>query len=123
MKAQDILERAIKLVCGKRQQDYGDPEINFANIADGWNIIIKNADGKITPADVCVMMAWLKSCRLMNTPNHADSWVDAAGYLALGAQMALGESEKAATGPIKVSRTSPVLPSDLGPVSKGFEGG
>lgn len=123
MKAQDILERAIKLVCGKRQQDYGDPEINFANIADGWNIIIKNADGKITASDVCTMMAWLKSCRLMNTPNHADSWVDAAGYLALGAQMALGEPERGATGPTKVSRTSPVLPSDLGPVRQGFEGG
>jgi len=123
MSAQDILERAIKLVCGKRQQDYGDPEINFANIADGWNIIIQNADGKITASDVCTMMAWLKSCRLMNTPNHADSWVDAAGYLALGAQMALGEPERAATGPTKVSRTSPVLPSDLGPVRQGFEGG
>ena len=123
MKAQDILERAIKLVCGKRQQDYGDAEVNFANIADGWNIIIANADGKITPADVCVMMAWLKSCRLMHTQNHADSWVDAAGYYALGAQMALGESERGATGPTKVSRTSPVLPSDLGAVRQGFGGG
>ena len=123
MKAQDILERAIKLVCGKRQQDYGDPEVNFANIADGWNIIIANADGKITASDVCTMMAWLKSCRLMHTPNHADSWTDAAGYLALGGQMALGEPERGATGPTKVSRTSPVLPSDLGAVRQGFEGG
>jgi len=123
MRAQEILERAIKLVCGRRQQDYGEPEINFANIADGWNIIIKNADGKISPSDVCVMMAWLKSCRLMNTPNHADSWQDAAGYIALGAQMALGDSERLHTGPPAVSRTSPVVPSDLGPVRQGFEGG
>ncbi len=122
MKAHEILERAIKLVCGQRQQDYGEPEINIANIADGWNIIIKNAEGKITPADVCTMMAWLKSCRLMSTPNHADSWVDAAGYIALGAQMALRESERLHTGPTKVGRTSPVMPSDLGAQERDFGG-
>lgn len=31
---------------------------------------------------------WVKTARLLQTPNHADSWIDKAGYTALGAEVA-----------------------------------
>jgi hypothetical protein len=34
------------------------------------------------------MMCWLKMCRLMNGLSHEDSWVDLAGYAALGGELA-----------------------------------
>ncbi len=40
---------------------------------------------------VMVMMAELKLARLEQNPSHADSWIDAIGYLALAAEMALAE--------------------------------
>jgi len=32
------------------------------------------------------MMDWMKTSRLLETIDHADSWVDKAGYTALGAE-------------------------------------
>jgi len=30
------------------------------------------------------MMDWVKTCRLLETPGHHDSWIDKCGYSALG---------------------------------------
>jgi len=44
----------------------------------------------VTPEQVVLCMTCLKVARLMETPDHEDSWVDIAGYGACGAEIADG---------------------------------
>ena len=96
MNREQILSKAENLINGERATDYGDAYENHARIADGWNVIILGAlsnSGYLTPAHVSLMMDWLKTCRLLSTLDHKDSWVDKAGYTALGAEFALKEKQ------------------------------
>jgi len=89
MKREEILQKAEKLINGPRAKDYGDAYENHARIADGWNVIVNGAmlsHGYLTPAHVILMMDWLKTSRLVETIDHEDSWIDKAGYTALGAE-------------------------------------
>ena len=95
MKRGQILNQAKDLINGARAKDYGDAYDNHARIAEGWNIIIREAlqsSGYLTPAHVTLMMDWVKTCRLLNKIDHEDSWVDKAGYTALGAEFALRDA-------------------------------
>jgi hypothetical protein len=123
MKALEALERAISLVTGRRAQDYGDAEASFQRIADGWNIIVRSADGDLTAAHVALMMDWMKSARLLQSINHADSWVDKAGYAALGAQLALREPEGPPTAPSKANGKGVIGPNDMRPESRDYSQG
>lgn len=92
MNREQILETAEELINGQRAEDYGDAYQNHERIADGWNVIVREAhsdSGYLTPAHVALMMDWLKTCRLLTTMHHKDSWIDKAGYTALGAEFAL----------------------------------
>jgi hypothetical protein len=85
----EILRTASELINGDRQGDYGTPQENFARIAAGWSVILgKN----VTPEQVARCMAWLKIARLNNGP-HKDSYIDAAGYMALAAELGLIEGK------------------------------
>tara|TARA_R110000772_G_C13055576_1_gene414690 strand:- start:163 stop:462 length:300 start_codon:yes stop_codon:yes gene_type:complete len=87
MTRDEILDTAKELINGQRAKDYGDAEENFQRIADGWNIIITNANrthGAVGPKHVALMLDWLKTARLLETIDHEDSWVDKAGYTGLG---------------------------------------
>lgn len=89
MKRDDVLNIARDLINGTRAEDYGDAHENHARIAEGWNLILKgalNSHGYLTPAHVALMMDWVKTSRLIETIDHMDSWVDKAGYTALGAE-------------------------------------
>jgi len=89
MNRKELLEAAEKLVNGPRAKDYGDAFENHDRIAEGWNIIISGAlrsHGYLTAAHVALMMDWVKTSRLLETINHEDSWIDKAGYTALGAE-------------------------------------
>jgi|TARA_R110000868_G_scaffold255920_8_gene512631 hypothetical protein len=91
MKRDEIIETAKELINGKRAQDYGDAYYNHSRIADGWNVIISGAiisHGILTPAHIALMMDWVKTCRLVESIDHIDSWVDKVGYSALGGEMA-----------------------------------
>lgn len=77
-----VLEEAQELIHGERQADYGEPSKNFEDIAAGWSVI---AGTELTAKQVALMMCWLKSCRLLKSPNHRDSWLDLAGYVGIGA--------------------------------------
>jgi hypothetical protein len=123
MKALEALERAISLVTGRRAQDYGDAEASFQRIADGWNIIVRSADGDLTSAHVALMMDWMKSARLLQSINHADSWVDKAGYAGLGAQLAMREPERPPTAPSKANGKSVIGPNDMRPESRDYSQG
>lgn len=95
MKREDCLNQALTQVTGRRTQDYGTPENNFQTIADFWNVyLIRKSNGgftetcnPLTSTDVTLMMDLLKTARLINSPNHADSWIDKAGYSACGAEV------------------------------------
>ena len=89
MKRNDILDEAKTLINGDRAADYGDALVNHQRIASGWNVIVSDAiasHGQLTPAHVALMMDWLKTSRLLTNIDKMDSWVDKAGYTALGAE-------------------------------------
>jgi hypothetical protein len=74
-----------------REGSYGKPEQNFERIAAIWNVVLAGKLGKeheINAADVAMMMIGIKLARLIETPDHQDSAVDAAGYAALLAEIA-----------------------------------
>lgn len=79
-----ILDRASTLVTGQRATDYGDAEESFQRVADLWAPIL---GVKVQPHQVALCMTQLKIARLVNSPTHGDSWVDAAGYIGLGGQV------------------------------------
>lgn len=104
MTRKEILAAAEKCVCGDREQDHGSPENNFRLIAEFWHTYLSakcvaaGVHVQLEPEDVAAMMALLKIARLMSNPEHADSWIDGAGYLACGGELAtLGEKDCVST--------------------------
>lgn len=90
MKRDEILDTAKSLICGQRASDYGDAKVNFDRIAVGWNVIVANTEGPLTAQHVALMMDWVKTCRLLESIDHLDSWVDKCGYSALGGSFDAG---------------------------------
>ena len=99
MTRKEILAAAEKCVCGDREQDHGSPENNFRLIAEFWHTYLSakcvaaGVHVQLEPEDVAAMMALLKIARLMSNPEHADSWIDGAGYLACGGEVATMEAK------------------------------
>lgn len=73
----NILQEAESLVDGARQDSYGDPSRNIKDIANLWSVWL---DRKVTPKDVCIMMALLKISREKEKPKR-DTLVDTCGYM------------------------------------------
>ena len=85
MNRDDILETAQNLVRGDRAKDYGDAFENHERIAEMWSAIL-GIDVKAEEVALCMIA--VKMSRLCQTPQHEDSWVDIAGYAALGGEIA-----------------------------------
>ena len=81
----DILDTAKEYVTKDRASDHGDMEDNFGMIADFWSTYL---DRRIAAHDVGAMMALLKVARIRSNPKHPDNWVDGAGYMACGGEIA-----------------------------------
>lgn len=81
----DILDTAKAYVTKDRASDHGDMEDNFEMIADFWSTYL---DRSIAAHDVGAMMALLKVARIRSNPKHPDNWVDGAGYMACGGEIA-----------------------------------
>ena len=79
-----FLDKAEELINGQRAQDYGDARDNHQRIADIWSVILGQ---QITPEQVCACMIGLKLARLANDMQQDDTWVDIAGYAALGGEI------------------------------------
>lgn len=84
MNRTELLEKALEIVNGARQENYGKPEANFARIAAYWTLYLEK---HVTPADVAAMMILMKTARLQNNIKHEDSWIDIAGYAANGVEV------------------------------------
>jgi len=86
MNRTEILTEAARLVSKDRAAQHGDVERGFATISRFWSAYTSHY---ISPADVAAMMALLKIARITNSPDHADNWLDLAGYAACGGELAL----------------------------------
>lgn len=82
----DILSKARTTIDGDREDDYGDKVESFTRIGVIWGQLLHLPE-PIAPRQVSIMMAGLKLSRLSTSLDHEDSWVDAAGYLAIGAEL------------------------------------
>lgn len=85
MRSDELLARAMELVQGDRQKEYGDKHTNFRRIATLWNqwMLARHDINVLNEYDVAMMMLLLKVARLMNTPGHRDSHADIAGYVSI----------------------------------------
>ena len=90
---QRVLKEAEKCVCGKRAQDYGEPEDSFQKIGTFWTAYLNYAVN-IDAEDVAAMMALLKIARISENPQDMDSWVDGCGYFACGGEIAGKEAQE-----------------------------
>jgi len=79
-----ILTRAQDLINNDRQEEYGPPNKNFKDISAGWSIIF---DKEVQPFEVALAMDWVKTCRALKSPELEDSWIDKAGYSAIGGEL------------------------------------
>lgn len=87
-----ILDEAREYITKDRNSSYDEPENNFLRIANLWNAyLIGKNEAQIRPHDVAIMMALMKIGRLAFNSQSRDQWVDAAGYMACGAEIALSE--------------------------------
>lgn len=93
MRRKELLDKAIEIIEGARQEHYGSPEDNFARIAEYWQTYLRQTqlnprDIYIAAHDVATMMILMKVARLAADYLHDDSWLDIAGYAACGSECA-----------------------------------
>lgn len=82
-----VLEEAMEIINGERQDVYGSPESSFSLIAKYWRTYLQHKKNlEITPSDVAMMMTLFKIARESNQ-HKRDNIVDAAGYLGIYADM------------------------------------
>lgn len=92
MTRDEIMETAANLINGDRQAVYGPAKKNHEDIAAGWAIIF---GVPITAHQVALAMTWVKTCRAVKTPNHADSYIDGTAYFILAGELATEEDKPA----------------------------
>lgn len=86
MNRHEILEAADQLTSGDRDKDYGDPWTNHDRIARIWSVILGQ---DVTPSQVALCMAGVKLARLVQSPEHVDSFVDGAAYFGIAGELAI----------------------------------
>jgi hypothetical protein len=84
MERGEILDEAKRLTHGDRNKNYGKPLTNHTRIAGLWSIFLET---EITPAQVAICMGLVKVARLIESPDHLDSFVDLAAYSAIAGEI------------------------------------
>lgn len=84
----DVLDEAGRLIAGDRRHTHGDYGVEARRIGALWGALLDLPE-PIPPRTVAAMMVALKLARLTSSTGRPgrDSWVDAIGYSALGAQI------------------------------------
>lgn len=85
-----VLELAHAVV-KNREGSYGSPLASFTLIAELWSVLFGR---QVQVHEVPIALDMMKTARLMQSPTHIDSWVDKAGYAAIGAEAATGEAAR-----------------------------
>ena len=83
MNTKEYLEKAIKIVTGQRQFDYGDKYQNHKNISKLWSSYL---DFEISSHDVAICMLLVKVARLKHRKTE-DCYLDMAGYAAIAGEI------------------------------------
>ncbi len=86
-----ILDAAEKCVCKERNNQYGEPEDCFQDIANLW-AAYKGVD--FDPFDVAMMMSLLKVARAKANPRHTDNYIDLCGYGSIAGELANKEENE-----------------------------
>lgn len=99
---EEVLDAAKACVLRDRNATHGRPEDNFQNIADLWNLHLRQRGllvpgAALTSVDVALLCVDIKRARLLTSPDNKDNWVDAVGYLACGAGIALNRARPTET--------------------------
>jgi hypothetical protein len=84
-----ILRDAEQAVCSDRNEEYGEPIDNFGRWAGACNALGYRAPGgrDLKPHDLAVIMGLGKLSRSVQSPDKQDTWVDLAGYAAVGYEL------------------------------------
>lgn len=77
-------DAAYAIVTLDRRDVYGDPEDTYRRIATMRSIVDECQDPQVR--EILAMIV-TKVVRLVQTPNHLDSWVDVAGYARCGVML------------------------------------
>lgn len=89
MNRTEYLKRAAEIISGEREKIYGNPRDNFQLIADLWSrYLASTSPFNLDCRDVANMMILLKIARSTKGNLYDDTWVDIAGYAALGGELA-----------------------------------
>ena len=80
----EILDEANRLIHHDRNKDYGHPRINHERIAALWSPLLGI---EVTPSQVALCMTQVKISRLVQTPDHLDSFIDAAAYISIAGEL------------------------------------
>lgn len=85
MTKKEMLEKAIAIV-GDRGEQYGAAKSNLDRVAALWSVWLHVP---VVASDVAIMNILQKMARIeSNGGDHEDSWIDIAGYAAVGAEVA-----------------------------------
>jgi hypothetical protein len=83
-----VLEKANEIINGERAKDYGSALENHERIARLWSEVL---GVPVTYRQVILCMIQVKVARLCHSPDHADSWLDIAGYVGVEDKAGRGE--------------------------------
>lgn len=84
MNRKEILDEANRLTHGDREKNYGSALTNHQRIASLWSTFLQT---EVTPAQVAICMGLVKVARLIETPDHLDSFIDLAAYSAISGEI------------------------------------
>jgi hypothetical protein len=80
----EILAQADRLTHGDRNKNYGSPLTNHTRIAKLWSVWLET---EITPAQAAMCLVLVKVARLIETPDHLDSFIDGAAYFSIAGEI------------------------------------
>lgn len=86
-----LLMDAIRATCTERNSDYGTPSENYGRIRDLWQAYPPSED--LDEVDAVILMILTKVARIVESPDLRDSWMDIAGYAAVGWAVASAEED------------------------------
>lgn len=81
-------DKTFAVLVDERGRDYGDPRDNFDRIQKFKAVI---AECKDPLAREALEMIAVKVSRLIESPDHLDSWIDIANYARTGVMVTDGE--------------------------------
>jgi hypothetical protein len=84
MERGEILDEAKRLTHGDRNKNYGSPLTNHTRIAALWSVWLETP---VTPAQAAMCLALVKVARLIETPDHLDSFIDGAAYFSIAGEI------------------------------------